>query len=50
MAEGFSLLVVAARQWHAWIAFPMLILAVLTLLGLGVGYLRKVVAAKYGRP
>ena len=50
MSTGLMFLLAANRQWHAWIAIPFLALAVLTLVGLGVGYVRKVVAAKYGRP
>lgn len=44
------MLLLAAKVWHAWIAFPLLALAIVTIIGLGVGYVRKVVAAKYGRP
>ncbi|MFV1991431.1 MAG: hypothetical protein ACC652_11900 [Acidimicrobiales bacterium] len=33
--------------WHAWIAFPLFIGAVLAIVGTGVGYYIKVVAPQY---
>ncbi len=42
-------LMLASRVWHAWLAFPLFLLAVLMVVGLVVGYLMKVVAPRYPR-
>jgi len=41
--------VLAAKVWHYWLAIPLLALPVLACVGLIVGYLVKVVGAKYPR-
>ncbi len=38
---------ILAKVWHYWLSFALLIPAVLLILSLGVGYLVKVVAARY---
>ena len=42
-------LVLAAKVWHYWISIALLLGVALTLVALGVGYLVKVVSAKYPR-
>jgi hypothetical protein len=42
-------MLLAAKVWHYWIAFPLVALGVLTIVGLIIGYLVKVTAAKYPR-
>jgi hypothetical protein len=42
-------MLLAAKVWHYWIAFPLVALGVLTIVGLFIGYLVKVTAAKYPR-
>lgn len=37
----------AARPWTYWLALPLTLLAVLGILSVFLGYLRKAVAAKY---
>jgi len=39
----------AVRQWHAWIAFPLLAASVGAAVALGAGYVRKVIRPKYPR-
>ena len=41
--------VLAAKVWHYWISIALLLGVVLTMIALGVGYLVKVVSAKYPR-
>ena len=41
--------VLAAKVWHYWISIALLLGTVLTLAALGIGYLVKVVSAKYPR-
>ena len=43
------MLLLAAKQWHAWVAFPLVAAAVLATIGLGGGYIRKVIRPKYPR-
>jgi hypothetical protein len=40
---------VLARVWHYWIGVALFIPAVLLVIGVIAGYLRKVVGAKYPR-
>lgn len=40
-------LIAAARPWTYWIAFPLVVAALLGLVGAMLAYLVKVVAAKY---
>ena len=42
-------LLLAAKVWHFWLAIPLVALAVLACVGLVIGYLVKVVGAKYPR-
>ena len=44
-----SAVIIAARVWHAWIAFPLFFGAVALVLALVVGYVTKVVAPRYPR-
>lgn len=37
----------AAKVWHAWIAYPLLAATVLAGVGLIAGYVRKVVRPRY---
>lgn len=41
--------ILAAKPWTYWIAFPLVLMALATLIAVVVGYLVKVVAAKYPR-
>ena len=43
------MLLLAAKQWHAWIAFPLIAAGVGAIVGLGGGYIRKVIRPKYPR-
>ncbi|HVT77331.1 MAG TPA: hypothetical protein VHD87_09890 [Acidimicrobiales bacterium] len=43
------MLVLAAKQWHAWVAFPLMAGAVGVAVGLAGGYIRKVIRPKYPR-
>jgi hypothetical protein len=43
------MLLLAAKQWHAWVAFPLMAGAVLVTVGLVGGYIRKVIRPKYPR-
>ena len=42
-------LLLAAKVWHYWVAFPLLAAAILSVIALGIGYLVKVTAARYPR-
>ena len=42
-------MLLAAKVWHYWIAFPLVALGVVTIVGLLIGYLVKVTATKYPR-
>jgi hypothetical protein len=42
-------MILAAKIWHYWVAFPLVGSAVLATLSLGVGYLVKVVSNRYPR-
>lgn len=37
----------AAKVWHAWVAFPLMAVAVLSAVGLAGGYVKKVIRPKY---
>ncbi len=37
----------AAEVWHYWIAVPLAVMSVLTVIALAVSYIRKVQAVKY---
>jgi hypothetical protein len=39
----------AAKQWHAWVAFPLMAAAVGAAVALGGGYIKKVIRPKYPR-
>ncbi len=39
----------AAYVWHYWIAVPLAALAILAVVGVVAGYLRKVTATRYPR-
>jgi hypothetical protein len=43
------MLLLAAKQWHAWIAFPLTAAGVLSVFALAGGYIRKVIRPKYPR-
>ena len=43
------MLLLAAKVWHYWVAFPLVGGGLALTLALGVGYLRKVVANRYPR-
>ena len=43
------MLLLAAKQWHAWVAFPLMAGAVGVTIALGAGYIRKVIRPKYPR-
>lgn len=40
-------LIVAAKVWHYWLSFALLAPVLAVVVGLGIGYLVKVVAAKH---
>jgi hypothetical protein len=42
-------LLLTAKVWHYWVAFPLVAGAVLGIVALLVGYLVKVTSAKYPR-
>ena len=42
-------MLLAAKVWHYWVAFPLVGLAVLTIIALIIGYLVKVTGARYPR-
>ena len=41
--------VVAAKVWHYWLGLALMIPMVLAVVGLGIGYLVKVVSMRYPR-
>ena len=41
--------VLAAKVWHYWLSIFLIIGTLLSLVGLGIGYLVKVVAPRYQR-
>lgn len=41
--------VLAARVWHYWLSFALLLPVLLIIVGMGVAYVRRVVAARYPR-
>ncbi|MEM8902437.1 MAG: hypothetical protein AAGA17_06705 [Actinomycetota bacterium] len=43
------MLLLAAKVWHAWIAFPLFAGAVLVTVGVIAGYVKQVVAPRYPR-
>jgi hypothetical protein len=43
------MVLLAAKQWHAWVAFPLMAAGVLATVGLVGGYIRKVIRPKYPR-
>jgi hypothetical protein len=43
------MLLLAAKQWHAWVAFPLMAAAVGVTVALAGGYIRKVIRPKYPR-
>ncbi len=42
-------LIAAAKVWHYWLSVAIIIPTLLVVIGVIVGYLRKVVAPRYGR-
>jgi hypothetical protein len=42
-------MLLAAKVWHYWVAFPLVALAVVTIIALVIGYLVKVTGARYPR-
>jgi hypothetical protein len=42
-------MLLAAKVWHYWVAFPLVALAVGTIIALVIGYLVKVTGARYPR-
>ena len=40
-------LLLAAKVWHYWVAFPLIAAGVLSVVGIIVGYLVKVVGPRY---
>ena len=42
-------LLLAAKVWHYWVAFPLVAAAVIGIVALIGGYLAKVTSAKYPR-
>ena len=43
------LVLLAAKQWHAWIAFPLMAAAAGATVALAGGYIKKVIRPKYPR-
>lgn len=43
------MLLLAAKQWHAWVAFPLMAAAIGATVALGGGYIKKVIRPKYPR-
>ena len=41
--------VLAAKVWHYWLGLALMIPVVLAIVGLGIGYLVKVVSMRYPR-
>jgi hypothetical protein len=41
--------VLAAKVWHYWISVALLLPVLLIIVGMGVAYVRRVVAARYPR-
>ena len=39
----------AGNVWHYWVAFPLLALAIGSVIALAIGYLVKVTSARYPR-
>lgn len=42
-------MLLAAKVWHYWVAFPLVALAAGSIIALFIGYILKVTAAKYPR-
>jgi hypothetical protein len=42
-------LLLAAKVWHYWLSFALIIPIVLIVIGIAVGYLVKIVGPKYTR-
>lgn len=42
-------LLLAAKVWHYWLSIAIIIPTLLVVVGVILGYLKKVVAPKYGR-
>lgn len=42
-------LLLAAKVWHYWLSVAIIIPVLLVVIGVIIGYLRKVVAPRYGR-
>jgi hypothetical protein len=42
-------MLLAAKVWHYWVAFPLVALALGAIIALVVGYLVKVTGARYPR-
>ena len=40
-------MLLAAKVWHYWVAFPLVALAVFTLIALLIGYIKTVTGARY---
>lgn len=43
------MLLLAAKQWHAWVAYPLVAVGVGATIALAGGYIRKVIRPKYPR-
>ncbi len=43
------MVLLAAKQWHAWVAYPLVAGAVLATVALAGGYIKKVIRPKYPR-
>ena len=43
------MLLLAAKQWHAWVAYPLILAGVGATIALAGGYIRKVIRPKYPR-
>ena len=44
-----ALLLATAKVWHYWLSIAIIIPVLMVVVGVVLGYLRKVVAPKYGR-
>jgi hypothetical protein len=42
-------MLLAAKIWHAWVAFPLIAGGVIATVALAGGYVRKVIRPKYPR-
>ena len=42
-------MLLAAEVWHYYVAFPLVALALVTIIGLLIGYLKTVTGARYPR-